>query len=126
MKPLTPHKPAAGASAKPGLTRPMTSEERRRAQRVLLRIPVRLHIPGKPQPVEGFTHTVSANGALILVPEPIAQGTKFSLENPKTQKTVEANVVRPPQFNPEGLLVPVEFLGTAPNFWNVFFPPIVN
>ena len=31
----------------PGLTRPLTSEERRRAQRVLLRVPVRIKVVGK-------------------------------------------------------------------------------
>jgi len=34
--------------------------------------------------------------------------------------------VRPAQLNPEGSLVPVEFLSPAPQFWNIFFPPIVN
>ena len=35
--------------------RPQTNEERRRAQRVLLRMPVLLHLPGKTKPIEGFT-----------------------------------------------------------------------
>jgi hypothetical protein len=51
---------------KPGLTRQPTAEERRRAQRVLLRMPVVLHIPGKPS-MNGFTHTVNAKGSLVPV-----------------------------------------------------------
>ena len=128
MKPPTP--PAArGAGAnsvKPGLTRPLTSEERRRAQRVLLRVPVRLTVAGKKQAIEGATHTVSATGALVVLAEPLQQGTKLTLENATTQKKVEAHVVRPPQFNPDGSLVPIEFSSPAPNFWNVFFPPVIN
>jgi hypothetical protein len=111
---------------KPGLTRPLTSEERRRAQRVLLRVPVRLTISGKKQSLEGSTHTVSATGGLVILAEPLQQGTKLTIENATTQKKVEAHVARPPQFSPEGSLIPIEFSAPAPNFWNVFFPPVVN
>jgi hypothetical protein len=107
-------------------TRQPTAEERRRAQRVLLRMRVLVHIANKAEPVEGHTHTVSATGAMIIVPEGIAQGTKFFLENPKTQQKVEVNVVRPPQLNHDGSLIPVEFLSPAPLFWNIVFPPQPN
>lgn len=113
-------------SPKPGLTRPLTSEERRRAQRVLLRVPVRIKVAGRAQPIEGATHTVSATGALVALPEALPQGTKISIENISTQKTVEAHVPRPAQYSTEGSLVPIEFIGPAPNFWNVFFPPVIN
>jgi hypothetical protein len=111
---------------KPGLTRPLTSEERRRAQRVLLRVNVRIRIAGKTESLVGSTHTVSATGALVVLPEALAQGTKITIENITTQKTVDAIVPRPPQFSPEGSLVPIEFSTPAPNFWNVFFPPVIN
>jgi hypothetical protein len=103
--------------------RPQTNEERRRAQRVLLRMPVLIHLPGKANPINGFTHTVSATGATVILAEGLPTGTKVSLENPKTQKKVEAHVVRPPQMNAEGSLVPMEFTAPAPQFWNIFFPP---
>jgi len=105
------------------VARPQTAEERRRAQRVLLKMPVIIHIPGKANPLHGFTHTVSASGAMIVLPEGIPIGTKLSIENPKTQKKVEAHVVRPPQLNADGSLVPVEFTTPSPQFWNIFFPP---
>jgi len=126
MKPPTPPLRAGANSVKPGLTRPLTSEERRRAQRVLLRVPVRLTISGKKQSLEGSTHTVSATGGLVILAEPLQQGTKLTIENATTQKKVEAHVARPPQFSPEGSLIPIEFSAPAPNFWNVFFPPVVN
>ena len=89
-------------------------------------MPVLVHIAEKPEPVAGFTHTVSASGAMIILPEGLAQGTKLIIENPKTQQRVEVNVVRSPQMNAEGSLVPVEFLSPAPLFWNIVFPPNVN
>jgi hypothetical protein len=123
-----PASTAPGANVKRSATtvRPQTAEERRRAQRVLLKMPVVVHIPGKNNPLHGFTHTVSANGAMIILPEGLPAGTKFALENVKTQQRVDVHVVRPPQMNSEGSLIPVEFNAPSPNFWNIFFPPVTN
>ena len=132
MKPLTNTKPSlyakpgATPAAHPAVTRQPTAEERRRAQRVLVRMAVLVHIAGKVEPIKGFTHTVSSTGGMIILPEGFAQGTKFTIENPKTQQRVEVNVVRPPQMNQEGSLLPVEFLSPAPQFWNIFCPPNIN
>ena len=125
-KPSAYAKPGETPAVRPALSRQPTAEERRRAQRVLLRMRVLAHVTGKPDAIEGFTHTVSATGAMIILPEGIAQGTKFILENPKTQQRVEVNVVRPSQLNQEGALMPIEFLSPAPQFWNIVFPPNVN
>src|ERR1700722_634602 len=121
--PTPDRKPAT--TTRPALTRPPTAEERRRAQRVLLRMPVLVHFEGKAS-LSGFTHTVSQNGAMLIIPEPLTEGAKISLENPKTQKKVEARVVRTATSSSEGCIVPVEFLVAAPQFWNVFFPPSIN
>jgi PilZ domain len=126
MKPAHPQKGTHAGPVRPGINRPMTAEERRRAQRVLVRINVKVHVTGKPQILDGYTHTVSANGALIVVPEALPQGTKVTIENVKAQKTIEATVVRPPQFNADGSMIPFEFAELSPNFWNIFFPPVVN
>jgi len=126
VKPPIPTRQYAPGSPKPGLTRPLTSEERRRAQRVLLRVSVRIRLTGKTQAIEGATHTVSATGGLIVLSEALPQGTKLTIENITTQKKVEAHVPRPPQYSSEGSLVPIEFSAPAPNFWNVFFPPVIN
>jgi hypothetical protein len=127
VKPPLPNaaKPGGTPSVRPALTRQPTAEERRRAQRVLLRIPVVINVSGKP-PLQGHTHTVSANGAMVIIPEPLPEGTKVIIENPKTQAQVGAKVVRPPQITGEGSLVPLEFSTPSPTFWNVFFPPSVN
>jgi len=131
VKPSPYAKPGAIAGARPtgvrpGLTRQPTAEERRRAQRVLLRMPVVVHIANNPKGIEGFTHTVSVTGGMIILKEGLPQGTKFTLENPRTQQKVEVNVARPPQMNQEGSLIPVEFLSPAPLFWNIVFPPNPN
>jgi hypothetical protein len=127
MKPLTNAKPTAAPanSVRPALNRPPTAEERRRAQRVLLRIAVMIHLNGK-GPIAGNTHTVSASGAMIILPEALPEGTKLTIENTKTGNKVEARVARAPQVTGEGSLVPVEFMTASPIFWNVFFPPSVN
>lgn len=125
MKPGMHPKPGQ-PTVRPALQRQPTAEERRRAQRVLLRIPVLVHLQGRDKPIEGITHTVSVTGGMIILRQGLEAGTKFILENPRTQQKVEVNVVRPAQLNPEGSLVPVEFLAPAPQFWNVFFPPSVN
>jgi hypothetical protein len=122
VKPHTNLKPVPAQAVRPALNRPPTAEERRRAQRVLLRMNVIVHVAGKP-PLPGHTHTVSASGAMVVIKEPLAEGTKITLENPKTQNKVEAKVVRPPQITTDGSLVPVEFSTPSPTFWNIFFPP---
>jgi len=127
-KPNTP----AAASASPAVkraantVRPQTSEERRRAQRVLLRIPILIHLAGKPKPIEGATHTVSATGAMVILAEGLPTGSKLTIENVRAQKKVEAHVVRPAQMNSEGSLVPIEFTSPSPQFWGIFFPPAAN
>ncbi|HTQ60259.1 MAG TPA: PilZ domain-containing protein [Candidatus Solibacter sp.] len=124
MKPQPNAKPAATHRVLPN--RPPTAEERRRAQRVMLRIRVNVQVAGKDKVFEGHTHTVSASGAMLILPEGLPEGTKLTIENPKTQGKVEARVVRPPQMSHEGSLVPVEFSSPSPNFWGIFFPPVIN
>jgi hypothetical protein len=116
--------PATGT--RPAITRQPTAEERRRAQRVLLRMAVLLHIPNQPEPVKAETHTVSQTGAMILVREGYPVGTKIMLEHPPTKNRVEVRIVRAAQLSQGGSLQPVEFLTPAPNFWGVFFPPALN
>jgi len=128
-KPGTPSayaRPGQSPAVRPALQRQPTAEERRRAQRVHLRIPILVHLKGREKPIDATTHTVSATGGTIILREGLEAGTKFTLENPRTQQRVEVNVARPAQLNQEGSLVPVEFLSPAPQFWNIFFPPNVN
>ena len=98
MKPESTPASAVQNKVKRGTTtRLLTAEERRRAQRVLLKMRVLVHLPGKPNPIAGTTHTVSENGAMLILADGLPEGTKITIENPKSQKSVEARVVRPPQ-----------------------------
>jgi len=116
--------PATGT--RPAITRQPTAEERRRAQRVLLRMPVLIHIANQTEPAKAETHTVSQTGAMLLVREGYPVGTKITLEHPPTKNRVEVRIVRAAQLSQGGSLQPVEFLTPAPNFWGVFFPPALN
>jgi len=116
----------APTGTRPGVNRQPTAEERRRAQRVLLRMPVLLHIPNQAEPVKAETHTVSQTGAMLLVSEGFPAGAKLTLEHPPTRNRVEVRIVRTAQLSQGGSLQPVEFLTPAPNFWGVFFPPALN
>jgi hypothetical protein len=117
---------SAASGTRHGLTRQPTAEERRRAQRVLLRMPVLLHVPNKPEPVKAETHTVSQTGAMLLVPEGFPAGAKLTIEHPQTQARVEVRIVRAAQLSQGGSLQPIEFVTPAPHFWGVFFPPALN
>ncbi len=98
-------------------------EDRRRSQRVMVRMPVLLHLAGRAEPVRGMTVAVSETGAMLLMKEPLPLGAKVEVENPKSQKRANASVTRAPQVSNEGALVPVEFVEPSPSFWNIFFPP---
>lgn len=117
---------SAATGTRPGLTRQPTAEERRRAQRVLLRMPVLLHVPNKPEPVKAETHTVSQTGAMLLVAEGFPAGAKLTIEHPQTNNRVEVRIVRAARLSQGGSLQPVEFTTPAPHFWGVFFPPAIN
>jgi hypothetical protein len=117
---------SAATGTRPGVTRQPTAEERRRAQRVLLRMRVLLHVPNQADPVQAETHTISQTGAMLLVAEGFPAGAKLTIEHPQTKDRVEVRIVRAAQLSQGGSLQPIEFLTPAPHFWGVFFPPVLN
>ncbi|HZV59374.1 MAG TPA: PilZ domain-containing protein [Candidatus Eremiobacteraceae bacterium] len=126
MKSNSDNNASTATGTRPGVTRQPTAEERRRAQRVLLRMRVLLHVPNNPEPVKAETHTVSQTGAMLLVSEGFPAGTKLTIEHPQTKNRVEVRIVRAAQLSQGGSLQPIEFLAPAPHFWGVFFPPNLN
>jgi hypothetical protein len=120
--------PAPAAQVKRSATtvRPQTAEERRRAQRVMLRVTIMVYQAGKPDPIKATTMTVSENGGMLVMRETLQMGVKVTLENPRTQKKVEAHVVRAAQSSADGMQIPVQFDEVSPNFWGIFFPPSAN
>ncbi len=97
---------------------------RRRSQRVLMTIPVRVSgKTGAGSPFEEATHTraISAHGALILVSAPVYRGQRLTLSNIQTKAALECVVAhidrrKDPQAG-------VEFTLPNPMFWHVAFPP---
>lgn len=106
--------------------RVISQDERRRSQRVVLRVSVKLHvaIEGKPDAIPAFTANVNVHGALLLCPENFAAGQRFVLEHGLSRERIGCRVTRKPQAGPGGFQVPVEFDQAAPGFWHITFPPI--
>ena len=103
----------------------LTGEERRRSQRVILRIPVilRLHVAGKVVTVPATTVSVNDHGAMLLCKRSFdAQGI-LELENDRTNEKMQCRVTRAPMESADGYLVPVEFATPSPVFWRISFPP---
>jgi PilZ domain len=100
---------------------------RRRSQRVLMHIPVRIsgQAAGDSSLLEEETHTVaiSAHGALIVVISPMYRGQRFTLSNLQTKASLECVVVHVDRSSSDQIRVGVEFLLPNSRFWGVAFPP---
>ena len=99
---------------------------RRRSQRVLMKIPVR--VSGQTGPGSLFeeeTHTlaISAHGALIAVSKQVSKGQRLSLSNVQTRAALECVVAHIGKREGERIQVGVEFMLPNPIFWHVAFPP---
>jgi hypothetical protein len=99
--------------------------ERRRSQRIMLRVPVRLYGNVNDQPVyhETQTETVSAHGALINVDLILPLNTKLILTNLITEEDMACKVVFQGATKEGQNQIAVEFLEASPRFWRVNFPP---
>jgi hypothetical protein len=99
---------------------------RRRSQRVLMKIPVRVSgQAGVASFSEEDTHTlaISAHGALLVVAAPVYRGQQFTLSNVQTNAALECVVVHIDRVPGEQSQVGVEFMLPNPTFWRVAFPP---
>src|SRR5713226_9252282 len=99
---------------------------RRRSQRVLMTIPVRVSgQSGVGLPFEETTHTraISAHGALILVSTQVYRGQRLTLSNVQTRAALECVVAHIDRRHREHPQVGVEFMLPNPMFWHVAFPP---
>lgn len=102
------------------------ANNRRRSQRVLMKVPVRVSVKAGAMPLtEEETHTlaVSAHGALLAVSAPLYRGQRLTLSNPQTKDSLECVVAHIDRFPNEPVKVGVEFLLPNPTFWHVAFPP---
>jgi hypothetical protein len=123
MAPTTPARTSkSGAS---GELQMAAGEDRRRSQRVLVRVRARLHVAlnGTPTTFETVTLSVNNHGAMIILKQGLLPDTRFVLEHSGTRERVACKVVRPSREMPDGFQIPIEFDSPAPNFWRIAFPP---
>jgi PilZ domain len=108
-----------------GESQTATGEDRRRSQRVLVRVRASLHVAlqGKPTTFETVTLSVNNHGAMIILKQSLPPDTRFVLEHSGTREKVACKVVRPSREMPDGFQIPIEFDSPAPNFWRIAFPP---
>jgi len=108
----------AGSQLSPG-------DERRRSQRVMIRIPVTLEmtVAGKKVTVRAGTASVNDHGAMLLCTKNLPVDTTFEMVNDRTNEKQSCRVTRTATENQQGYLIPVEFAAPAPGFWHISFPP---
>jgi PilZ domain-containing protein len=99
---------------------------RRRSQRVLMTIPVRVsgqnHV-GSPFEEETHTRAISAHGTLVLMSTQVYRGQRLTLSNIQTKGALECIVAHIDRRKGEHAQVGVEFTLPNPLFWHVAFPP---
>lgn len=108
-----------------GVRESVAGEERRRSQRVLLRVRANIHVAlhGKPISFEATTLSVNDRGALMCLKHTIPVDARVVLEHSGTKETIACRVARAAREMPEGYHIPLEFDSPAPNFWRIAFPP---
>jgi hypothetical protein len=127
------HKPIAPLKPLPAMMKPATAsqsvgvstDERRRGQRVFLRVRASIHVAvqGKPTTFDATTVSVNHNGAMIILKQSLPTETRLVLEHAGTKERVPCKVIRSAQSMPEGFHTPIEFETPSPNFWHIAFPP---
>ena len=100
--------------------------ERRRSERVLIRIPVKIYAVGKDgQHINEASETVvvSRYGALLHVSSPLKHSSTMEIMNNFTQKTEKFRVVWVAEKPKDGKFdVGVEMVTPVEEFWGVHFP----
>jgi hypothetical protein len=103
----------------------LADSERRRTQRVLLRVRASIHVAleGQHKTFDAATLSVTRHGAVVVMSQRLPADTQVVLEHAATSERVACKVLRPPRRVAEGYHVPLEFDRPAPNFWKIDFPP---
>ena len=99
---------------------------RRRSQRVLMQVSVRVHgidAQGKPFDEEADTLAINAHGALVLLQARLTSGSLLNLRNNTTKEEQECHVVFLGPVRGNKAEIGLEFSARRPQFWRVAFPP---
>lgn len=109
-----------------GTHSPIHVGARRRSQRVLMQVGVRIR--GKDaqgNDFEEFTETlaINAHGALVLVNARVISGAVIHMKHNKTEEEQECHVAFLGPVRSGRAEIGVEFTAPNPTFWRVAFPP---
>jgi hypothetical protein len=117
---IAPKVPVRGA-----VRQSAANEDRRRTQRVLLRVRANVHVAlqGKAVTFDVLTLSVHTQGAVVVMKQGLPPETRVVLEHGSTRERVACKVIRAAKETAEGFHVPLEFDSPAPDFWKIAFPP---
>lgn len=104
----------------------VTGVNRRRSQRVMLRMPILVIAraqDGQHVSETTFTLVVNAHGALIHLSLGVKEGQRLIIRHAETGEEQFVRVVRTGTAQDGKTEVGIEFLRPAPNFWKIAFPP---
>jgi hypothetical protein len=105
---------------------PANPGPRRRSQRVLMQVPVRLcgtDAQGGKFEEETATLAINAHGALVLMHARVISGGKVNLQHNLTKEEQECHVAFLGPVRSGKCEVGLEFSDARPSFWRVAFPP---
>jgi hypothetical protein len=99
---------------------------RRRSQRVLMQVPVRVR--GKDTQGKDFEETtetlaINAHGALVLLTARLTSGGVVLMKHSKTEEEQECHVAFLGPVRSGKAEIGLEFTAPRPTFWRVAFPP---
>lgn len=116
---------AVEKNASTGRTSVVATDDRRRSQRVMMRVAVvvRYSVNGKEVSQQAHTVAVNVHGAMICAAESIPADTPLDVQHRMTRERIAGRITRQAQSSPEGFLIPVEFVTPSTNFWRISFPP---
>jgi hypothetical protein len=112
--------------SRPGRSSVIDERNRRRSERVVLRVPVHLSavMPGgKRISIEAHTLVVNAHGGLLDIGTEMVKGQQIRLSNSKTDIVATGKVLRVEASGDGRFSIAFEFECPAPHFWPVSFPP---
>ena len=115
-----------GKSSPDRTTNLMEERNRRRSERVVLRVPVRLSAlmpDSKRINIEAKTLVVNAHGGLLDVGMEMVRGQQIRLSNSMAEIVATGRILRVEGSEEGRFSVAFEFESPAPHFWPVSFPP---
>lgn len=100
--------------------------DRRRSQRVLLSVRVRItgtDASGVTFTEDTTTAVVNAHGGLVLLKTAVRQGQRLKIKNLNTDEEAQCIAIEANAGSVAAREIGVEFVAAAPRFWRVSFPP---